>query len=399
MCESRTKSTYFTRGGKMPFKDLVLFTINFIRKSLQIELDEFFRQVKAIDQRMSKQAFSEARQKLSPIAFIKMSNAVLSWFYGTGQFRRYRGFRLLAIDGSVIELHNTPQLQEVFGYVENQFEKIARASSSGLYDIENGMMIAALIAPYETGERVMAVSLLERLKELGFQNDLILMDRGYPSRDLIEVLENNGLHYVMRVPRSFLTSITRNQDPDQTVNVKIHKKNIKVRLVRFLLESGKMEILITNLHDQTYGIEDFKAIYFKRWGIETRINELKNKLQFENFTGDTPIAVEQDFYASIYLSNMVALAKLDADPKIATKHTGKELKYEYKVNSNVLIGNLRNFLVQAFLEDNPRRRQQMVDAVLTQISRNIIPVRPGRTYSRTRRHSLNKFPRNQKRCL
>ncbi|SHJ09941.1 hypothetical protein SAMN02746098_05162, partial [Desulfosporosinus lacus DSM 15449] len=40
MCETRTKSTYFTRSNncKMGFKDLIIFELNFVKKSLQIEL-------------------------------------------------------------------------------------------------------------------------------------------------------------------------------------------------------------------------------------------------------------------------------------------------------------------------------------------------------------------------
>ncbi|WP_139339560.1 transposase [Bacillus dakarensis] len=51
-------------------------------------------------------------------------------------------------------------------------------------------------------------------------------------------------------------------------------------------------------------IQSFKSLYFKRWGIETKYDELKSKLQIQKFTGDTPVSVEQDFYASMFLSNI-----------------------------------------------------------------------------------------------
>jgi hypothetical protein len=54
-------------------------------------------------------------------------------------------------------------------------------------------------------------------------------------------------------------------------------------------------------------------MYFKRWGIEIKFDELKNRLQIENFTGDTKEKILQDFYASIYLSNMASLAKTYAE--------------------------------------------------------------------------------------
>lgn len=44
MCDSRVKSTYFTREGnnKVDFKSTILFMLNFVRRSLQFELDHFF---------------------------------------------------------------------------------------------------------------------------------------------------------------------------------------------------------------------------------------------------------------------------------------------------------------------------------------------------------------------
>ena len=78
LCDSRMKETYFTRVGnnKMNFKSIVLFILNFVKKSLQLELDDFFNKVKESDERITKQAFSQAMQKISPTAFIKMSDEI-----------------------------------------------------------------------------------------------------------------------------------------------------------------------------------------------------------------------------------------------------------------------------------------------------------------------------------
>ena len=188
MCETRTKITYFTRAGKMNFKNIILFMLNFVKKSIQLELDLFCKNINEKEPSMTKQAYSEARQKISPTAFIKMANAIISWFYGDDDFRRYRGYRLSAIDGCVLELNNSERLRSTFGYVENQSKKLARALSSGIYDIENDMMITSKIAKYKTSERDLAIELIEQLKTLGLKNDLILFDRGYPSAKLIAYL-------------------------------------------------------------------------------------------------------------------------------------------------------------------------------------------------------------------
>lgn len=328
-----------------------------------------------------------------------MANAIISWFYGDDDFNTYRGYRLSAIDGIDLELNNSERLRESFGYAENKTIKVARALASGIYDIENDMMITSKIAKYTASERELAVDLIEQLKEIGIKNDLILFDRGYPSGKLITYLEKNNIKYLMRVSTLFLKEVNNTKEQDQIVEVKIDKKVIKIRVVRFLLDTGEEEILITNLLEENFTINEFKELYFKRWGIEVKFDELKNRLQIENFTGDTQIAIEQDFYASIYLSNMVAIAKAEANEKIAHKNKDKNLKYEYKVNSNILIGKLRNNLVLVLLEQNLRKRAKMLNKIRKEIARSVIPIRPGRSNPREIRVSANKYPLNQKRCL
>lgn len=107
--ESRSKSTYFTRIGSniMTFKSILIFILNFVKRSLQIELDDFFTNVDRTDSYVTKQAFSKAMGKIQPVAFIKMSDEIIKWFYRDTDFKKYRGYRLLSIDGSVLEINNT----------------------------------------------------------------------------------------------------------------------------------------------------------------------------------------------------------------------------------------------------------------------------------------------------
>lgn len=213
------------------------------------------------------------------------------------------------------------------------------------------------------------------------KNDLILFDRGYPATALILKLENAGIKYVMRTSTGFLKVVKEAKEPDQIIEIPDGNQGfLKIRIVKFLLDSGVEETLITNLFDQEFDIQELKELYFKRWGVETKYNELKNRLQLENFTGDSPIAVEQDFYASMYLCNMIALAKADANASIEENHKETTLKYEYKVNTNILIGKLRESFIVILLEKNNRKRSKMLDKLMKEIARNVVPVRPGRKF-------------------
>lgn len=401
MCESRIKKTYFTRIGnnKMTFKSIVVFILNFVKKSLQLELDNYFNDIDGTGVSVTKQAFSEARQKISPDSFIKMSDEVIKWFYKDTDFRRYKGYRVLSVDGTVLEINNSEKLRSEFGYIENQTIEVARARASGLYDVENDLIVSSILGRYNDSERDQAQKLIQKLEEIGFSNDLIIFDRGYPSRDFISFVEGKNLHYLMRVPGYFVKKVVNVKGPDQIVEFKYDDRIMKMRVLKFQLDSGTTEILITNIYDKSFDISDFKELYFKRWGIEVKYDELKNNLQVENFSGETPIAIFQDFYATMYLSNMVSLAKMDANAIIEEENQDKSLKHEYKVNTNILIGKLKNSLVMMLLETSSRKRSKILKKIMNEISRNIIPIRPNRNYARRMSLRANKNPLNRKKSL
>lgn len=400
MCSQRTKSTYFTRGGKMGFKDTILFMTNFVRKSLQLELDNFFKNTKDGDISIAKESYSKARKKVSPQAFVQMANGILDWFYAEDDFHTFNGYRVSAIDGSIVEVNDSKELRKAFGCAGNHLKKIARAMVSEIYDVENNMVLCSKVTGCKAGERKVAIDMLKDLQKKGLKNDLILFDRGYPSTELITHLEDAGIKYVMRTSTVFLKAVNDAKEPDQVIEIKdSHKKTIKMRVVRFMLESGEEEVLITNLFDKNLTVEDFKALYFKRWGIEIKYNEMKNRLLLENFTGNTKISVEQDFYASVYLANMAAIAKMEADRKIAERNKDKSLKYEYKVNLNLLIGKLKDNLIDMMLEEDTAKRSLKYEQVMKEISRNVVSVRPRRSNIRRKGLKSNKYPLNQKRCL
>ncbi|MHB1652556.1 MAG: hypothetical protein ACYCVD_08795 [Desulfitobacteriaceae bacterium] len=77
--------------------------------------------------------------------------------YTATDLKLYKGYRLSAIDGSTVELQNTEELRNVFGYAENGKVEIARARISGLYDVENNIMIDAIIDNYKSSERDLAL--------------------------------------------------------------------------------------------------------------------------------------------------------------------------------------------------------------------------------------------------
>lgn len=399
-CNNRTKSIHFTRDGKMGFKETMIFMINMVKKSLQVELNSFFETVLNKDASVTKQAYSEARQKIEPKAFIELNDKVNEIVYsGDYEYELWNGYRLSAIDGSVIELPNTELLKKEFGYIENQNNKVARARACCIFDILNKIVIKSKIDIYKASERDMAKELILQMIKSGTQSELILFDRGYPGAAFFSFLIENGVNFLMRAKVSFSNDIKNAKKPDQIITIKFGKATSKVRVLRFLLPSGIEEVLITSLFNEEYTTEDFKELYFKRWGIEIKFDELKNKLEIENFTGTTKIAIEQDFYASIYLSNMIELARQESDEIIEANHKEKNLKHQYKTNLNILVGSLKDKLVMMMLEKSSRKRNKMFKKIMEQASQNSIPIRIGRHNPRKDSVTRGKYKTNHKRCL
>jgi hypothetical protein len=394
-CSNRISPSYFTRSGKMGFKETILFMLNMINKSLQVELNKFFEDFLKIDKAISKQAFSENRQKIHPQVFIDLNNRINEVIYNEcKEYELWNGYRLSAIDGTTVELPNTELLRNEFGYAKNQHAKVAvaRASASCIFDVKNKIVIKSKIYNFKACERTAAMELILEMKEdnNSFKN-LILFDRGYPSQQLISELNDLNIFFVMRLKNNVFKKKINYEKQDQIIEIKYNDKSYNARIVKFNLDSEIEEILITNLFDEFISIDDFKKLYFMRWGIEIKYDELKNRLEIENFSGRTRIAIEQDFYASIYLSNMIEMARKDSDERIVDERADKENKYEYKTNLNILIGSFKDRLIMMFLEENPRKRGKIYTKIMKEVTKSVVPIRPGRQNPRNKNITRGKY--------
>ncbi|NCU32220.1 MAG: IS4 family transposase [Candidatus Moranbacteria bacterium] len=397
MCSSRNEPAYFTRKGKLGFVNLITFTLNFVKKSLQIEIDDFFKLIKS-DVSITKQAFSEARQKISYKPFKALYNSTVELARAEADMDTFNGLRVSAIDGSTLALENLPELTEYFG-CSGSDSTATTARISTLYDVLNEVVLDARIEKFSCGERELASKHIARLKELGISNDLIIFDRGYASAELIAQLFNNCVHFLMRVKRKFNVEIDALASEDGFIGITYNGTSYRLRVVKFALPSGEIETLITDLPQDNFKIADFKMLYFKRWPIETRYDTLKNKLQLENFTGKTVLSVFQDFYACMFLSNVATFAKYITDAEIQTDNASKKSDYEYKTNVNILIGKLKDNLILAILEPNPKKRDRAVQKVLAEIARNRTPIRTNRQFAHDKIPRKKKFYINKKSSL
>ena len=106
----------FTRSRILTFRAVAVLLMAKGSKSLQLSLNEFVPKLGLDQSTVSKVAYSKARRKLKHTAFIELnSKAVVATMYEDGDYQMFQGFRMLAIDGSKIQLPTNDETIEEFG--------------------------------------------------------------------------------------------------------------------------------------------------------------------------------------------------------------------------------------------------------------------------------------------
>ena len=119
-------------------------------------------------------AYSQARYKLKHTAFIELNQkAVVETMYGDGDYKRFWGFRIVAVDGSKIVLPDTEEVCEEFGTIAYSGGKTAEiegerpyALASVLYDVMNRVALDAVLGRARAYEVDLAVAQLAHTRPL-----------------------------------------------------------------------------------------------------------------------------------------------------------------------------------------------------------------------------------------
>ena len=108
----------------------------------------------------------------------------------------WKGKRIVAIDGSLLNLPHTEDIENEFGGVTNQHEKVVSARCSFAYDVCNELVLDAQIAPRRSCEKDLAII---HLPSLNSSTDILVFDRGYPSQWLKGLLMKENFKFCFRL--------------------------------------------------------------------------------------------------------------------------------------------------------------------------------------------------------
>jgi hypothetical protein len=389
-CEQKTLDSAriiensFTRDRGMSFPDALSFMLDMRNTTLQTRLNIYFEHMKGGDP-ISQQAFSKLRMNFDHSPFETMVRELVKKEY-SGQYELplWNGYHVFAIDGSYLQLPRVDMLRNEYGV---RGGTCPSAGISVLYDVLHGWALDPIIGHSNMNERVECEKHIEFMSQkLAHitKNSILLIDRGYPSLNLLEKLQNSGLKFLARCNCQFVSEINSAPKGDSIVTL---KNGVSVRILKFELSSGEIETLATNFFELPESL--FPELYALRWGIESAYFRLKRELCVEKFSGKTPNSIRQDFWASMVLLNSVAVFQREADKAVQERQEGQSVKHVNRARTSGLIVTLRDRFIFAVLSGCPMFTPMEMERVIKMMAREVSPVRPDRSYPRHFKPAFN----------
>ena len=344
-------------------------------------------------------AVSQRRAQIAPAVF----RAVFDKFNsGCTDSELLNGYRLLAVDGTTINLPRNPSSPS-FVQHDGIPKGVNQLHVTPLYDILNRTFADTVIQPESKKDEIGA--LVEMLERNTFQQKtLIIADRGFESYNLIaHCIEKPDVDFLIRVKQNHsamrevaklpmmevdcnigftITTTQTNEDKAKHyIHLQVPKKSkagsktrrgrwdfpspypMRFRICRFLLDNGEFETVATSL-PQSFTLEDIKKLYHLRWGIETSFRDLKYTLGLVNLHGKSDAFAEQEIYASLTAFNFAS--RVCREVVIQQPQEGM---YAYKVNFKMAV-----MLCKEYIRTPNGNGEQLIK----KIERYTVPIRPDR---------------------
>lgn len=303
--------------------------------------------------RASSTALTKLRRRLGPEPFAVLFQRLTGWHAAARrEWSHAFGLLLVAVDGTTVDLADTPGNTEEFGKPTNKHGLPAPFPQARLVVLlacgARRLLGAAFgsLRGKDTGERALAGQLLQQLRA----GMLLLADRGFYSYALWEQAAATGAHLLWRLnlgkphlrcvrvlpDGSWLAWVTDPVDARRWArNVRRNRKRghrppkprpLAGRLIRIVdatitvtLDDGSARTeryrLATTLLDPAQApAADLVAVYAQRWAVEVGLRELKTHLRGTGrlLRGREPDLVRQEIWAYLCVYQLIRLSVCQA---------------------------------------------------------------------------------------
>jgi hypothetical protein len=271
--------------------------------------------------------FCEARQRLGAAPLLQLAQQVVQ-LQATPQTPGafYQGMRLMALDGFVVDVPDTPANARVFGRPGSGRSPAAfpQARVLALCEVGTHVLWRTQIKPCRRGEVTLAPALLRFLQP----DMLLLWDRNFLSYDLVQQVRGRGAHLLARIKHnlvfrplrrlgdgSYLAKLypsPRHRDRDQC--------GLVVRIIEYTLNdpgrpgSGeKHRLLTTLLNAARHSAKRLILLYHERWEEEVTIDEIKtHQRERPVLRSETPAGVVQEIQGLLLAHYVVRVLMSEA---------------------------------------------------------------------------------------
>jgi len=222
----------------------------------------------------------------------------------------YAGMRLMAIDGFVVDVPDTPQNERAFGRPGGGRSPGAfpQARVVSLCEAGTHCLWRSVIKPQRRGEPPMAHYLMRFLEE----NMLLLWDRGFLSYALLCAVRRRKANLLARIKKDFIFKLIRRLS-DGSFLAKMYPSSrhrdrdqdgIVVRIIEYTFDDPgrpggreKHRLLTTLLDARRHPAKRLIVLYHERWEEELTIDELKtHQRERPVLRSQTPAGVVQEIH-------------------------------------------------------------------------------------------------------
>ncbi|MCY7287768.1 MAG: IS4 family transposase, partial [Cryobacterium sp.] len=246
------------------------------------------------------------------------------------------GRRLVAIDGTCLDLPDTPGNDAFFGrpgVMKGERSAFPQARVVALAECGTHVMFEAVIGPYTISENALSSELLTRLRP----GMLCLADRGFYNFKAWQTASATGADLLWRVKDNLKLDVVTDlpdgswlADVFDSVTDRRRERPVRVRVIEYTIEdgrepSGPYRLLTTILDHQQAPAAELAAAYAQRWEIETAFDELKTHQRGPRavLRSKSPDLVTQEIWGHLCCHYAIRSLMFDA-AQHAGEHAGRD---------------------------------------------------------------------------